>query len=116
MRGTLETARRLGQGQRARLTFADDSEVEVRANQTEYEPGKRLRLELTTDTSGDRERYRVAAHVDEGEWTSLQAERYDPDGRRWTSLGEPRTVTPLGTFRTMKSSDMEAQADTGTEE
>lgn len=113
MEGTLETVRRLGQGQRARLTLADGREVELRTNQTAYEPGARLRLELTSDATGDRQRYCVEARVDGGAWTDLRVRRYDPEARRWTPLGRLSTVTPLETFRTMKSSDMEAQEDTG---
>lgn len=114
MQGTFDALRKLGQGQRARLTLADDTELEVRANQSVFEPGERVRLELTSDTPGERTRYSVDAWVDGGQWTALQVRRYDPGHQGWQAMGELRTVTPLEMFRTVRSSDMEAQADTGT--
>jgi hypothetical protein len=114
MRHSVRTLTGLGQGQRLRLAFGDTT-VDVRVNQIEYTPGDRLRLELTTD-GGDDSRYLATATADGGEWSALAVRRYDRTGDGWQSLGTVETVTPLETFRTVSSSDMRAQENTGTVE
>lgn len=116
MRPTIEHLRALGQGQRVRLTLADDDPVEVRVNQMEYVPEECLRVQLTTDDSGDGRRYVVVADCDGGTWTGLTAKRYDHAGGDWVPLGPVEDVLPLEMFGTVKSRDMEAQAETGSEE
>jgi hypothetical protein len=74
---------------------------------------ERLRLELTRDEPSDEGRYRMETHVENGEWTPLRVQRYDQEDNAWTTLEEVRDVTPLETYRTMKSDDMKAQEGTG---
>ena len=109
----LDTVRRLGQGQRVRLTFPGDRRVEAQVNQMEYVPEERLRVELTTDESGDYGRYHADASVADGRWSELRVQRYDPDEGAWTDLGGVEDVTPVEMFHTTRSSDMDAQRRTG---
>jgi uncharacterized protein YndB with AHSA1/START domain len=103
----------LGQGQRVRLTVPDGDTIDLQVNQTEYAPGERLRLELTTDDSGDPSRYQATATADGGDWSPLSVRRYDPDRGEWESLGEVSAATRRGTFLTVRSDDMAAQERAG---
>ena len=113
VRATVEHLHALGQGQRVRLRLADAGPVEVRVNQMEYVPETCLRVQLTTDDSGDGSRYVVEATCDGGTWTGATARQYDPVGDAWSTLGSVEDVRPMETFVTVKSTDMEAQAGTG---
>lgn len=110
----IETLTRLGQGQLVRLSFEDGSTVEGRVNQMVFEPGGRLRLEMTTDGEGDSDRYHVRSDFEGGSWTPVEVRRYDRKAGSWRSLPGLDEVVPRETFRTMKSADMEAQEETGT--
>ena len=112
----IETLGDLGQKQRARLTLEDGRSVEARINQSVYDPDENLRLELSPDDSGEYDRYQVRAHVEDGSWTAARMRGYDRGEDDWTGLGTVTDVTPLETYRTPTSEDMEAQEETGTEE
>ncbi len=114
MQTVIDTLRELGQGQRVRLRFADDSTLDLRVNQMEYVPDDCLRLEISGGP-GDRGRYQAEAHVEDGTWTPLELRRYDRASGAWSSLQDVSEVAPLDMYRTMRSGDMEAQANTGTE-
>lgn len=115
MRTIVEALRKLGQGQRVRLRFEDDSTVDLRVNQMEYVPDDCLRLEITGDGPDDDSRYQAEAHVESGSWSPLALKRYDQASGGWSPLGDVTDVTPLEMYRTMKSGDMVAQENTGTE-
>ena len=112
----IETLGALGQKQRARFTLEDGSSVEARINQSIYAPDENLRLELAPDDSDAYQRYQVRARVEDGTWTAPLLRGYEQDEADWTDLGEVTDVTPLETYGTTTSEDMEAQEETGTEE
>jgi hypothetical protein len=102
----------LGQKQRVRLTFDDGTTVETRVNQSVYTPGENLRLELASEQPEKYQRYRIRARVEGETWTPVQGEGYDQTSETWTDFGKLTKVTPMETYRTSKSSDMEAQEHT----
>lgn len=102
----------LGQKQRVRLTFDDGTEVEARVNQSVYTPGENLRLELASEQLQKYQRYLIRAHVEGDTWTPVLGEGYDTEQEKWTDFGKLTKVTPMETYRTSKSSDMEAQENT----
>lgn len=108
----IKTLGNLGQKQRVRLTFDDDTTIETRVNQSVYTPGENLRLELASEQSQKYQRYLVRAHVEGDTWTPVQGEGYDRKKETWTDFGILTNVTPMETYCTTKSSDMEAQEQT----
>lgn len=112
----IETLGDLGQKQRVRLELEDGTTIEARVNQSVYTPDENLRLELAPDGPDEYQRYQVRAHVEDGTWTPASARGYERDDETWTDLGTVADVTPLDTYRTTKSGDMEAQEETGTDE
>lgn len=112
---TIDTLRTLGQGQKVRLTFADGDPVEVRVNQMEYDPETRFRVEFTSDQSDDFGRYQVDSQVVDGQWTDVTARRYDRGEQEWINLGSITRADPKEMFVSFRSSDMDAQQDTGRE-
>ena len=112
----IETLGDLGGKQRVRLSLEDGTVVEGRVNQSVYDPDETLRLELVPDEAVGYRRYQVRARVEKGTWTPVRVRGYDPDEGEWTDLGPVADVTPLETYRTTKSGDMEAQEETGTDE
>jgi hypothetical protein len=109
----IETLGNLGQKQRVRLSFDDGTVIETRVNQSVYTPGETLRLELASEQPQQYHRYRIRAHVEGDTWTPVRGEGYDRTGETWTDFGNLTKVTPMETYRTSKSSDMEAQEHTG---
>ena len=112
----IETLGDLGQKQRVRLTFEEGTTIEARINQSVYTPDENLRLELTPDESDEYQRYQVHAHFEDDAWTPTRVRGYRQDDETWTSFGVITDVTPLETYQTTKSDDMEAQEETGTDE
>lgn len=91
----VQTLRDLDQGQAVRLTFGDGTVVEGRVNQFDYAPEESVRMELSTDDSGDRSRYQAFASNEGGEWSALDVRRHDGERDGWTDLGEATDVTAL---------------------
>ena len=85
----------LEQGQTVRLTLTDGAAIEGRVNQFDYDEGRRLRLELSTDASGDRNRYQAVARAEGDEWSPVEVRRHDGGDGEWTELGALADVTPL---------------------
>lgn len=85
----------LDQGQAVRLAFGDGTVVEGRVNQFDYAPEERVRMEFSTDDSGDRARYQAFASHEGGEWSPLDVRRYDGEPGGWADLGEATDVTAL---------------------
>jgi hypothetical protein len=101
----VERLANLSRGQFVRLTLEDGSEIEVRANQFDVDLDESLRIELTSDESGDRSRYQLRARVDGGEWTPVELREYDPghgDGD-WTVRGIVVGVEPMEDHRMQDS-------------
>lgn len=111
----IEALGALGQKQRVGLGLEDGATVEARINQSIYAPDENLRLELAPDSSDEFQRYQVRAHMEGEKWTPARLRGGSADGT-WTDLGTVTDVTPLETYGTLKSKDMEAQEKTGTEE
>lgn len=112
----IEALGTLGQKQRVGLELEDGTTVEARINQSIYAPEDTLRLELTPDSSNGFQRYQARARVEDGKWTPVLLRGVDPEDGVWTDLGTVADFTPLETYGTLKSKDMEAQENTGTEE
>lgn len=112
----IETLGDLGQKQRTRLTLEDGRSVEGRINQSVYAPDEDLRLELSPDSSDEYERYQIKANVEDESWTAARIRGYDQNEEAWADLGTVTDVTPLETYQTSTSEEMEAQEETGTEE
>ena len=108
MDSTVDELADLGQGQTARLTLDGGDPIDARVNQISYVPEDHLRIEL----SGAGERYQLRTAAD-GEWAPVEIRRRDRES--WVSVGIVTAVRPGETFRIVKSADMEAQAETGTE-
>jgi|AntRauMinimDraft_3_1070383.scaffolds.fasta_scaffold04360_1 hypothetical protein len=108
----IKTLGNLGQKQRVRLTFDDGTTIETRVNQSVYTPGENLRLELASEQPQKYQRYRIRAHVEGDTWNPVHGEGYDTEKKTWTDFGKLTNVTPMETYRTSKSSDMEAQENT----
>lgn len=95
MNDHVRTLRDLEQGQAVRLTLDDGTTIEGRVNQFDYEPAESVRMEFSTDASGDRGRYQAFAVEEGGEWSPLVVRRHDGEGAEWTDLGESTEVTAL---------------------
>lgn len=102
----------LERGQFVRLTLEDGTRIEGRSNQTDFVDDESIRVELTTDESGDFGRYQLLSRVDGGEWSPVEVRGYDPelDEDEWMSLGTVTEVEPLEEHRMMDS-----EVDTGHE-
>ena len=108
--------RELGQKQNARLTLEDGTTVDGRVSQSEFSRDERIRVELSTDSESEYDRYQVRARADDGGWTPVEVRGFRSGDDDWTVLGTLASVTPLEQYRTMTSGDMDAQENTGTEE
>lgn len=105
----------LGQKQRVRIDTEDGTTIQARVNQREFAPDENLRLELAPDEPADYQRYQVHAHVEDGTWAPIVLRGYDRERGGWMDLGPVADVTPEAMYRSMKSKDMEAQEETGTD-
>ena len=71
------------------LTLADGSAVEGRASPIDYDPGRRLRMELRPMGEESGRRYEIRAHYRDGEWETPTVRKIDPlTEEEWTEMGE----------------------------
>ena len=112
----IETLSDLGQKQRVRIETDDGTTIEATVNQFDYVPDEKLRLELAPDGSDEYQRYQVRSHFEDGTWTAIDLRGYHREREDWTDLGTVEDVTPEEMFGSMKSEDMEAQENTGTDD
>ena len=105
MNDHVHTLRDLEQGQAVRLTMADGTTVEGRVNQFDFDPDESLRLELSTDASGDRDRYQAFAVAEGDGWSPLTVRRHDGEESEWADLGEATDVTALDTSQVREPED-----------
>ena len=105
MNDHVRTLREVEQGQAVRLTLVDGTVVEARVNQFDYAPTERVRVELSTDATGDRGRYQAFASAEGDEWSPLAVRRHDGVQGEWTDLGEATDVTALRTSQVREPED-----------
>ena len=112
MEENVETLANLSRGQFVRLTLEDGTELVARSNQFDIDPDRSLRIELTSDESGDRTRYQLRSSADGGEWTPVELREYDPVGvdDDWIVRGIVVAVEPMEDHRMLDS-----EIDTGSE-
>ena len=105
MNDHVQTLADLEQGQAVRLSLADGTTVEGRVNQFDYAPAESVRVELSTDASGDRGRYQAFATAEGGEWSPLTVQRHDGEESEWADLGEATDVTALDVSQVREPED-----------
>lgn len=87
----IETLGELELGERVRVTVDDDSTIDGEATIVDYDPEKRLRVEIEGDEDS-RIRHDVRADRENDDWTTPSARRYGPDQDDWTVLGDVTDV------------------------
>ena len=101
------------QKQRVRVTLEDGSAIEARVNQSIYDPGETLRLELSPFDDDEFLRYQVRARVEGGTWTAPAVRASRRAERDWVALGTVESVESMETGRTVRSDDADATDETG---
>ncbi|WP_227380667.1 hypothetical protein [Haladaptatus halobius] len=92
MTSLVETLGDLQFGEQIEVLLDDGSTIRGEASLIDYDPEKRLRIEIENADEDSRVRYDISAELENNEWTTPQARRYTPDQDDWIGLGEVTSV------------------------
>ena len=95
----LETLVDLEEGQKVRMSFADESTHPLKVVHQRSDPDEEVSVELVSEAPDDGCRYVAQARRDGGGWTDLRVNRYDPRSREWRVLAWVTVIDPVETYQ-----------------
>ncbi|WP_226011853.1 hypothetical protein [Halomicrobium salinisoli] len=101
----------IGQKQPIAITTDDGTTVEGHVAQSIYEPGQKLRLEISAGEDDGYQRYQVKADADEGDWSTPHVRGRQTGENDWTDLGTVEDLEVETGHRTNRG-DMDVQGET----
>lgn len=93
---------------RVRVTLLNGEQLEGRAGPAEFEPERRVRIELRSGDVDHAIRYEIGSEYRTDDWETLAARRYDVkhEEGEWVTMGDVREAVILE-----RSSDREDRSD-----
>ncbi len=107
----------VGQKQPIEITADDGTTVEGHVSQSIYEPGNKLRLEISAGEDDGYQRFQVRADAEDGDWPTPHVRGRETGNDDWTDLGTVADVEVETGHRTnTEDMDVQGEADPDAEE